>query len=460
MNKCIIGLVFWLCWVSISAQEISVDTIHYAGAIENRVNFVILGDGYVEAQKDDFLEDAQTASDDLLDELPFENYKNYANVFSIFVPSNVPGAAINPNQIIDNQFGSTFNYAGIERLLVPTKPERVVEVLTEYFPQFDQVVMLVNTGRYGGSGGWIATSSTHESAGEIVRHEIGHSLGKLADEYWAGSQYAKETHNMSRESVRSENRWRNWVGDFGVGIIPYPANPSWYKPHDFCKMEALDNRFCRVCTESLVRVFQDSVDPIDHFSPVEQVLNSDPVTFEIDPVLPSPNTLTIDWTLDDELIGRNVASVELDAETLSSSQELRVSVMDTTKYERKQTVFISTVVWTIGSAVTAEADLSEEVKEQDRVLSVQASQEPSFSVQVFPNPTTDYVSVSHDAANLKVMQMELINKQGQVLDRLESSKTSNANTTDTIDLRAYPAGIYFLRIQSETFEHQFKLIKQ
>lgn len=50
--------------------------------------------------------------------------------------------------------------------------------------QAHQVVVLANSTKYGGIGGSVATSSGgNAAAGLITVHELGHSLGGLADEY-------------------------------------------------------------------------------------------------------------------------------------------------------------------------------------------------------------------------------------------------------------------------------------
>lgn len=443
------------------AQEARLDTIRYSGPVDNRLNIVILGDGYLETRSELFRQHALQASIGLFDELPFKNYQNYFNVFSIFVPSNAHGAASTPKKLIDNQYGSTFFYAGIERLLVPTKPERVVEVLTENFPKFDQVLMLVNTGRYGGSGGWIATSSVHEEAGEIIRHEIGHSFGDLADEYWAGAQYATETYNMTKESSEALVRWKSWVGDFTVGVYPYPANKDWYKPHKNCKMEVLGARFCSVCTEQLIRKIQSSVLAIDQFSPIEQEAGDEPIRFEIKPVVPIPNTLKTRWTFDGDLLADNTYFVEIDPRNLSNDfHELHVSLIDTTKYDRRDKVQVNSITWTIGESVTSVFDRDLETREQDRLLTVKATDQNTLSFELYPNPTTDFVTILHEYKQPEQVQMELVNQHGQVLRRLEYTLKSSKSMLYDIDMRAYGAGIYFLRVRSQAFVHSFKVIKK
>jgi hypothetical protein len=82
---------------------------------------------------------------------------------------------------VDNYFGSAFDSYNIHRLLVPTKTFAINNVLATNVPNYDQVVILVNSPYYGGSGGQFATSSTHTSANEIAIHEIGHSFVGLID---------------------------------------------------------------------------------------------------------------------------------------------------------------------------------------------------------------------------------------------------------------------------------------
>ena len=54
-------------------------------------------------------------------------------------------------------------------------------VTLDEYPNVDELVMLVNDPRYGGSGGSVAVASA--SAPEIALHELGHSFAGLADEY-------------------------------------------------------------------------------------------------------------------------------------------------------------------------------------------------------------------------------------------------------------------------------------
>ncbi len=137
----------------IYCQTFMVDTIFYQGDMDYPINLVFLGDGFLEGDLQDFRDVAEIYANELFTVDPYIKFKSFFNAFSISVPSNVQGAATDPANLIDNYFGSTFGYAGIERLLVPTNNTAITNVLANNLPEYDQVFMLVNSTTYGGSGG-------------------------------------------------------------------------------------------------------------------------------------------------------------------------------------------------------------------------------------------------------------------------------------------------------------------
>ena len=104
------SILFSLFFSAASAQVFKLDTLRYNGESETRINFVILSDGYLKSQLPEFIEDATDFTRSLLNTRPFNHYENYFNVFAISVPSNEEGAARDPSNLIDNYFGSTFNF--------------------------------------------------------------------------------------------------------------------------------------------------------------------------------------------------------------------------------------------------------------------------------------------------------------------------------------------------------------
>src|SRR5262245_39034737 len=109
MKRIGVMIILWLALHALNAQPFPLDTLLYNGAINERINCVILGDGYLNSQLPNFLNDANKAVNYLFSATPFKQYRNYFNVFAIPVSSNVEGAAADPSHLIDNYFGSSFN---------------------------------------------------------------------------------------------------------------------------------------------------------------------------------------------------------------------------------------------------------------------------------------------------------------------------------------------------------------
>ena len=244
-------LVIILFSLQSQAQLMPMEIIHYGGSPNEVTNMVIVGDGYTLAEQNKFLNDARRATAGMLDQMPWRNYRNGINVYAIKVVSNVSGAAMNPNNLIDNYFGSSFWSHNIERLLVAWRGEKVWSVLFSNTPFYDIGVIVVNDSKYGGGGGTFAVFSTHSSATEIMIHELGHSFGKLADEYWAGPQHAWERHNITQDTNPATNKWRSFLNRNGIGIYPHAESPTWHRPHQNCKMRFLGRNFCDVCSHHL-----------------------------------------------------------------------------------------------------------------------------------------------------------------------------------------------------------------
>ena len=89
-------LIIILCSLAghfFSQTILGVDTLIKSGPIENRINIVIIGDGYTASQMNQFITNATTSENYLLNSSPFNNYKNYFNVFAIKVDSPQSGVS-------------------------------------------------------------------------------------------------------------------------------------------------------------------------------------------------------------------------------------------------------------------------------------------------------------------------------------------------------------------------------
>jgi hypothetical protein len=430
-----------------------------SGAIENRINYVVLGDGYLQSQLSDFNKDAVRIVEDLFTTSPYANYKQYFNVFSVGVASNAEGAAVTPESPIDNFYGSTFNYAGIERLLVPQRTNKVAEVLAATLPSYDQVIMIVNSTTYGGSGGWIATSSVNGAASEIMIHELGHSFANLTDEYWAGDQYAREGHNMTQEKAAAKVIWRNWLGEQGIGIIAHKESPTWHKPHDRCKMQFLGDPFCAVCKEAFINKIHNLVTPIDAFSPTSSTIEKDkPVAFDLSLISPAPNTLAVKWLLNGKMIDEKKASITLQSADIAAGQhELEAKVIDATTDNRKDKIYVNRVNWKISSS--AQGVSTKSIEDRNEVVtSIPISRLESTS-RVYPVPANDRLNVAYFVRYNAQVRISLIDNDGKLLAEWLNEYQPAGEYKLERDLSRLSRGFYLIKVQIGDTEQVHKVIK-
>jgi hypothetical protein len=463
---------------SLWAQVFPVETILKNGDNDKMINLVFLSDGYQEDELDKFILTVNTVSAGMFSQSPFKEYKNYFNIYAIRVPSRQSGAshpkttqdidcAAVPITVVDNYFGSTFDFGGIHRLLAPTK--NVGQVLAANFPDFDQAFVLVNSSYYGGSGGAYATSSANIASAEISFHEIGHSFAQLADEYWAGAVYAHECDNMTKESNKDKVKWKNWHGLNGVGIYPFTESPSWFRPHQNCKMRALSAPFCSVCTEAFVETIHSFVNPVKKYLPISSTISSGEagVNFSLDLVKTIPNTLNIEWRKGTTVFATNteVATLPL-SEFTSDVTIIEAEVFDATSITRSdphKSKHVYTANWKLtktssGLDVVALLIIG---KETSPITSVE---DPNLDVvSIYPNPFIDQLSISYSLTRNTAVNISILDNSGHVLKSILNDQEQKAGKHDYQFFASelnLSTGIYFFSLTIDGVQIVKKAIRK
>lgn len=458
MKKYSLSLLLLVLCFGAQAQPFEVETITRTGDDDKRINLVFLSDGYQEHELNKFRDDVRLILLELFLTTPFKEYKNYFNVHIIKVPSNVSGASRDPNNLIDNYFGSTYFFAGIERLLVPTLDNRVASVLADNFPEYDQAFVLVNDDKYGGSGGWLATSSTNIQAGQIMIHEIGHSMANLSDEYWAGPQFAGESPNMTQITDPNTVKWKNWFGDNEIGIYPHSEDPRWHKPHQSCKMELLGLPFCAVCRETFVHTFYDIVPMIQTQGPPDNTALGDEQQFFGQPMNPNPFSIRNFWLLGTDTVSRNESSFTLDLANLSDGQhDLKLNVADHTELSRKDNIPMDIVTWAItknASSISFTTTLSRQsIDRQDflgrnnEVTGIDDDFIKEIQLKAFPNPVSDQLKITFFNPRPAPFQLKLIGLNGQTFQAVERTSIDQGEQEFIIDTAKLQQGIFLVQLQ-------------
>jgi len=190
-------------------QVFDVETIKFSGDNDKRINLVILSEGYQANELSDFITDATNFSNEMFNESPFSEYANYFNVYAIKVPSNESGADHPEDGIfVDTYFNATYNAFNNPYLLfyeidgnsTNNTEAKILSVLADNFPNYDNALILVNSPGYGGSGGEFPMAYNGFWATRVIMHELGHSLFDLKDEYYPGDLLAGEAINMTQET--------------------------------------------------------------------------------------------------------------------------------------------------------------------------------------------------------------------------------------------------------------------
>ncbi len=459
MKKYLLSFILILLSAPVMAQEFEVETIARTGDDDKRINLVFLSDGYQEHELNKFKTDARLILLELFLTSPFKEYENYFNVHIIKVPSNVSGASRDPNNLIDNYFGSTYFFAGIERLLVPTLDNKLASVLADNFPEYDQAFVLVNDDKYGGSGGWLATSSTNVQAGQIMIHEIGHSMADLSDEYWAGPQFARESPNMTQITSPATVKWSNWYGDNEIGIYAHAEDPRWHKPHQSCKMELLGLPFCAVCRETFVHTFYDMVPMIQSSRPQDNAALNDQQTFSINTQSPNPYSLRNFWLLDTDTVARNAFVFILDLADLSDGQhDLKMNVADHTELSRKDNMPMDVVTWSInksGSSTSFTTDLSRQTvnrldflgKTEEIVTGINDDFIEEIRLRTFPNPVNDQLKITFFNPRPAPFEIKLLDLNGKAFQMEERETLGQGDQELVIDTSALQQGIFLVQLR-------------
>ena len=190
------------------------------GPENSRWDLVIVGDGYRASELTNYHAHVQSFINELRTTPPFNELFCGINVHRIDVVSTDSGAddpgcggnaPVTARTYFDATFCSIFAGSPLERLLT-VDDGLALSVANTYVPLKNQVLCIVNSPKYGGSGGSVATCSVDPQANEIAIHEIGHSAFLLADEYGGNGSGTPAGEpgqpNVTRDTNRTTNKWR------------------------------------------------------------------------------------------------------------------------------------------------------------------------------------------------------------------------------------------------------------
>ena len=274
--------------------------VHEGGPVEESVDIVIVSEGYAQADSAKFVHDAQRAADALFSHEPFASWQGRFNVRAVFAASAQSGVSVpRKGDWKHTAVSAHFDTFYSDRYLTTSSIWRLYDLIGNV--PFEHVIVLVNTGIYGGGGIYnnvTIMNSDHPTFVPVLVHEFGHAFGGLGDEYFyddqfetqypadtepwepnlttlvdfqskwadmlpAGTPVPTPVDELEKEDVR--RRWMTFTQEqkdllnLKVGVYEGGGYQSKgvYRPVQECRMKINEcERFCPVCTRAIIRMIE------------------------------------------------------------------------------------------------------------------------------------------------------------------------------------------------------------
>ena len=371
--------------------------IQVTGPAEQRLNLVVLGDGYTAAEMDKFREQVDLHLNVQWSIEPFRSYRNYFNVYALEIVSRDSGIRCDPEHsprggditkdtplrlwysllgepggcADPNSRGITYGPAPAGSPAgTPDGNQQRTMYLNQYVApvlgipansQNIQTLALANTTTYGGIGGVHATTSGGSPQGPLISpHELGHSLGNLLDEYpyllrgvpggpHTGGEPGSLHHTVMTEQqmLTQKAKWWRWMGEdsesggrIGMHESGLQKSSGVFRPSKHSMMRWLGYHFDQISREHMtyrITGLRNANEmPLSH-TPEGEVGPSDVVWVET--MHPKYHELDVAWSINGQVVQGTGNSRDLELADLDvvPGDVVGATVFDPTDFVRDPT---------------------------------------------------------------------------------------------------------------------------
>lgn len=246
------------------------------------VDIAFIAEGYTKDEMAKFRDDVKRMSEILFSESPFDEYEDRINIWAVEAVSDdsgtdIPGENIYGNTVLNSSF-YTFD---LDRYLT-TQDIKSVNDYAAAVPH-DNIVVLINSSRYGGGGVYnyySGTTTDHPLSPKVFIHEFGHGFAGLADEYYTSDVAYEEFYPLNVEPwepnittlVNFDIKWKKLIAkDIPV---PTPAEKKYenvtglfegggysakgiFRPEMDCRMKSNGSKgYCSVCRDAVRKMIE------------------------------------------------------------------------------------------------------------------------------------------------------------------------------------------------------------
>ncbi len=251
-----------------------------SGPPNEKVDIVILPEGYTNDEMGKFIGDCQKFKEILFSFSPYKEYMDKFNIRGVLAPSPQSGPDIPADTIWRETLLNTSFYTFDSERYCMTKDFKSVRDMAANAP-YDQIYILVNSNKYGGGAIYNYYSlsvSGNLKAAKIFVHELGHGFAGLADEYYNSDVAYSEFYPTDVEPwepnittlVDFDKKWKNLLDpnipiptpDTGIyrttlGVFEgggYAAKGVYRPKHD-CLMNSFNgDDFCETCRQAIEKM--------------------------------------------------------------------------------------------------------------------------------------------------------------------------------------------------------------
>jgi IgA Peptidase M64 len=269
------------------------------GPSENRLDVVMMGDGYRLGDQNDF--------DDVAKSIP-KLFKNHKVLGEYYTYHNFLRANLRSKDQGVSGFGRKKQTALGGRIAGKVQGQVGVDIgaVHRYLREIDDsdglAIAIVKAGSMGTGGAGVAAIGGRSD--DTVIHEWGHAFGGLSDEYSAFTGHrgtARNTVNISTYKDPKKSPWFHFIKKRVPGVGTYRGGDGrikgvWRPTASGCAMMG-GVTFCPVCREELLLRIYRYVDPIDDAlpKPSTPLRGKGPFKFKVTLMKPKTHGLSVRW---------------------------------------------------------------------------------------------------------------------------------------------------------------------
>jgi hypothetical protein len=354
----ILALTLYALSTNVLGVSPTISTYEENGDRKTQYNLVIVADGYTATEQARFIAETKKVIVGMFDETPMKEYRKLFNIYTISTVSNQRGIAHTHWGVTkDNYFGTSSN--GV--YLYSSRPTEIYAAVAELLPEYKKIIVIANDSNFGGTThAGICYISTHRHSPLIVKHELGHGIGGLGDEY---VRNGANPINYLRKNITNNPQnipWAHWIEETTQIPTPPPttitttndinpvglyeganlAKTGWYRGHPCSKMNEITHPFGCVNAEGMILAIYRNIPLCSGFLPTENQNSSqkETKTFSIQNIKKPETPYKITWSVNSIIHPETTETLTLNSADLGDgTHTINVLIEDVSGIIRQDT---------------------------------------------------------------------------------------------------------------------------